>query len=363
MKTSETQCKQPEELFRSLFNSSPIGIYILQDRKFQLVNPKFQELTGYSADEVLRMDYLELVFPEDRNMVRENAVKMLKGTRSSSYQYRFVKRDRGTQWVGETVTSIQYQGRRATLGYFMDISERKQAEEELLIYQERLRALASELSLTEQRERRRIATNLHDRIGQTLAISKIKLETLRKSTSSASLTRPLGEISKLIEQTIQETRSLIFDLSPPILYLLGLEPAVEWLAERIQEQHSIPINFEDDGLPKPLDSNIRVLLFQAVRELLVNVVKHAQAHSAKVSIWREGNEIQIGVEDDGVGFDSSEIRHHVGRTSGFGLFNISERLEHLGGHLKIESRPGHGTRCTLIAPLKCGKGTTSGEAA
>lgn len=212
--------------------------------------------------------------------------------------------------------------------------------------------MASQLSLAEERERRRIATELHDRIGQTLAICKIKLGALRASASSTGLSGPLDEIHKLVEEIIQETRSLTFEVSSPILYELGLEAAVEWLAEQIQEKYGLLSHFEDDRQPKPLDDDVSVLLFQAVRELLANVAKHAQARNVKVSIRRDDTNIKITVEDDGNGFDTSDTVSHWSRTEGFGLFSIRERLDYLGGRLEVESEPGHGTWATLAAPLK-----------
>ncbi|MCX5719401.1 MAG: ATP-binding protein [Nitrospirae bacterium] len=154
---------------------------------------------------------------------------------------------------------------------------------------------------------------------------------------------------------------MIFELSPPILYELGIEAAVEWLAEQIKEQHNIMVEFEDDNQSKPLDDDIRVLLFQAVRELLVNVVKHSQAHKAKVSVQKDGGNIRIHVEDNGIGFDSSKIYSYSDRTRGFGLFSIRERLDYLGGYFTIASEPGYGTRVTLGAPLKNNKESIKGK--
>ena len=233
------------------------------------------------------------------------------------------------------------------------ITERRQAEGKLLDYQAQLKSLASQLSLTEEYERRRIATELHDRISQFLVISKVKLEALRESAPSADLAKALDEVRDCLDQVIQDTRSLTFDLSSPILYELGLEAAVaEWLVEQIQKKHGIASEFEDDQQPKPLDEDIRVLLFRTIRELLVNVVKHAQARKVKVSIRKIGSEINIDVEDDGVGFDLTEVASIATKTGGFGLFSIRERLERLGGHLEIESGPGRGCKVMVRAPLK-----------
>ncbi|GAG56932.1 unnamed protein product, partial [marine sediment metagenome] len=226
-------------------------------------------------------------------------------------------------------------------------------EQKLLDDQAQLKSLASELTLAEESERHRIATELHATISQSLVVSKLQLDTLRASVPSRDIAGTLEEVCNSLDQTIQETKSLTFNLSSPILYELGFEAAVsEWLTERIQKKHHIATEFEDDGQPKPLDDDVRVLLFRDVRELLINVVKHANANKVKVSVRKVGSEIHVRVEDDGWGFDPAEIRVAAVKKGGFGLFSIRERLEQLGGHLEIESAPGHGTKATLIAPLK-----------
>jgi signal transduction histidine kinase len=148
-------------------------------------------------------------------------------------------------------------------------------------------------------------------------------------------------------------RSLTFDLSSPILYEFGFEEAVaEWLTEQVEKKYGIATEFEDDGLPKPLDDDIRVILFRNVRELLINVVKHARAKKIKVSIQKIGSRIRVCVEDDGVGFDSTKAESLITSKEAFGLFSIRERLEHLGGNLEIKSSPGCGCRITITSPLK-----------
>jgi len=134
-----TERKEAVELYRTLANSSPVGVYIVQDRKFRFVNPQFQKYTGFSEDELLDTESLELVHPEDRERVRENAVEMLKGNRLSPYELRYIVKGGEILWATETVTSIQYRGKRATLGNFMDITERKRMEETLRESEERYR--------------------------------------------------------------------------------------------------------------------------------------------------------------------------------------------------------------------------------
>jgi PAS domain S-box-containing protein len=239
--------------------------------------------------------------------------------------------------------------------YGLDITELKEVEKQLLQNQAQLRTLASKLSLTEERERRRIASELHDQIGQSLAVSKIKLEALRKSCSykDKEAEKNFDEICETLGQAIVDMRSLIFDLSSPILHELGFGKAVmECLIEQIEKKHAIQTEFEDDDLPKPLDDDVQSILFRNVRELLINVVKYARANKVKVSIRRIDTQIQIIVEDDGIGFNVQEMTKTATGMGGFGLFSIQEGLDHLGGHIALESEPGHGCKVTMTAPLK-----------
>jgi signal transduction histidine kinase len=237
--------------------------------------------------------------------------------------------------------------------YGRDITTEKLAKQKLIDDQMKLKSLASQLTLAEERERRRIAGELHDRISQSLAISKIKLEALRKSGYGEKLDKTLEDICNSLGQTIQDTRTLTFDIGNPILYELGFETAVShWLTEQIQNKHKIKTEFKDDGQPKLLDDDIRILLFRSVRELLINVVKHSQASKVKVSIRKADNHICVEVEDNGVGFEAEKSISLPAKTYGFGLFSIRYRLEELGGHLEIESKPGRGCKVTMTAPLK-----------
>jgi len=228
---------------------------------------------------------------------------------------------------------------------------RKRTEEELSIYQSQLLGLSSELLLTEERERRRIATGLHDRIGHALTTSSIKLGQLRQEINNAGLSKKIDEIYNLIDQTIQDTQTLTFELSPPILYDLGLEPAVDWLVEQTENQHGLRIELHDDMRPKPLDNSHRVMLFQAIRELLFNIVKHAGADKAVVSLERKNSSIRIRIEDNGVGFDTTGTYSYMKKKGGFGLFSVRERLIHQGGDFNLYSKSGKGTRITIEFPL------------
>ncbi len=217
--------------------------------------------------------------------------------------------------------------------------------------EERLRALATQLASVEEQERRAIAAGLHDDISQTLALCKMRMAGLDESSVPSDVASIFGEVSGLLDEAINRTRSLTFQLSPPILYELGFVAAMEWLAEQLEEEHGVVFSIQQDSHPAPTDDEVGIVLFRAVRELLINVIKHAQTNTARVSIDTNGDQVRVVVQDEGIGFDVEQLDSPE-RPPGFGLFDIRERLSYLGGVLQIESQPGAGTRVAMIMPLK-----------
>jgi len=214
----------------------------------------------------------------------------------------------------------------------------------------RLRSLASELTLLEERERRQLATTLHDRVSQALALSQMKLDALKPSLAPGAALE-VERVNQMLEEALAQTRNLTSDLSSPVLHQLGLSAALQWLADRTEEQAAIEVQFESDGEPASLDEETKVLLFQAARELLMNTIKHARAQHCTVAIHQDQAELRIRVEDDGVGFDGNAILASNGaKRNCFGLFNIRERLTSLGGRLECKSAAGRGARFALVVP-------------
>jgi signal transduction histidine kinase len=226
-----------------------------------------------------------------------------------------------------------------------------EAEQELQRNQVALRSLASELSLAEERERRRIATEIHDNLSQTLAIASMRAAMLEQMCATEEAAPQIAELRSLLSSAVADTRSVTFELSPPILYQVGLEAAIRWLGEQAQERHGIQFQMIDDNEPRTLTDDVRTVLFQSIREIFANMIKHAQAHHVTVRLETLKDRLVTRVEDDGVGFDPAKANWKSGQKAGFGLFNIRERLDYLGGSLEIDSAPGRGTRTTLVAPL------------
>jgi signal transduction histidine kinase len=257
-------------------------------------------------------------------------------------------RDELERRVGERTAELEKINRQLA----RENQERMRTEQELLRHQVKLRSLTAELTLTEERERREIASDIHDSVGQALAMIKIDLGMLKRTVESPKHVETIDGIIKYIRGIIKETRDLSYELSSPILYELGLEAAVKNHIETIAEKHHLSIDLHCDDEAKLLDSPSQVHLFRSIRELLYNVVKHARATHVNVSITRNCESISIEVEDDGIGFESAETRFKPDVSGGFGLFSIRERLLHLGGDFEITSSPRGGTRVVLSAPVK-----------
>ena len=235
-----------------------------------------------------------------------------------------------------------------------EVRERELRQKEILSYQEKLRGLSAELILTEERERREIATDLHDVIGQTLAMAKMRAGALRGACAGPDAAAGLKDLASFIDEAILATRSLTFQLASPILYELGLESALERLAEDTRKRHGLSVEFSGDGRNKPLPTETSVMIFKAVRELLMNAVKHSKASAVKVGVRRAAGKIAVTVRDNGRGF-SPEAAGYGNDRRGFGLFSIREKVSHLGGAFRLNTRPGAGTLAVITAPLAKGK--------
>jgi signal transduction histidine kinase len=204
--------------------------------------------------------------------------------------------------------------------------------------------------MTEERERHRLAQDLHDTVAQCLAGCRYKLETLQADSVVGSRHGQVDECIDFIDQAIKQTRLLMFEYYPRILDESGLETALRSLAQRVQQAHGIQIECIGDGTTDSLGKDLRVLLFRAIRELLINVVKHAKAEHATISIRSAKNQIRVNVADDGIGFDIAGIVDQQEMKNGFGIFSIRERVGRLGGRLELISRPGKGTRAAVEIP-------------
>jgi two-component system sensor histidine kinase UhpB len=241
---------------------------------------------------------------------------------------------------------------RGIIESMRDITEHKQAEEALIQYTERLRAISAQLAEVEDLERQRLARELHDQVGQNLTALGINLNIIQMQmpeTVSTSVRYHLEDSLSLVEQTTERIRDVMADLRPPVLDDYGLVAALRWYGEKIARRIEIPITVEGEEPSPRLDSHVENALFRIVQEALTNVTKHAQASFVKISVDVEGSILRLTLVDDGVGFDPEDITQpENGR--GWGLLSITERAESVGGKCRIVSSPNQGTRLIVELP-------------
>jgi PAS domain S-box-containing protein len=354
-KTIEQTLLESEKQVRRVINKAPTGIALLDKEGWILeCNPALQNMLDYHEDELSGVLFVQAIHPQDKELYNKKFKELISGA-SDIYKIdsRYIHKEFREVWGSLSASLVRDAAGEPQFVIAMveDITIKRQAEEKIANYQRQLQSLTSELSLIEERERRRIATDLHDHVGQVLILIGMKIDELHEKVSLTACKPIVKDIRKLIGQTMKCIRSLMFELSPPILYDLGLEEAIEWLAEHYSKEHDINIQVTRDKQPKPLKNEGNIMLFQAVRELLSNIVKHSKATSVKIDIQRACNDIRITVEDNGIGFETNLIDHNQHKLKGFGLFNIYERLEYYGGSMMIESDETQGTKITLLTPI------------
>ena len=218
-------------------------------------------------------------------------------------------------------------------------------------YQKKLQALTSKLILTEESERQKLGMALHESISQDLSQCKMKLASLQSKILPNNFKEICANIEEIIDRSINQIRTIQFEISPPILHELELGDVLEYLSEEMEQKFGLMIDFVDDNQPKPLHSDAKIFLYRAVRELLFNIIKHARTKKGRVSLRRNVDQIHIFVADEGIGFDLNKFSPTAENLKEFGIFNIRELLKNIGGSLEIVSNPGQGTKVILVAPI------------
>lgn len=361
-----TEGKHMADLLRdsSQFNAEVIdnaqeGIVVYgPGLRYQVWNAYMEELTGVRACDVLGRHPLE-VFPF---LLERGVMANLEGalaggtTKSVEFPFRITQTGRAGWVVDRTAPLRNARGEIVgVIGTVTDITDRREAAEKLREMAEnmeakvvertaQLRRLSAQLTMAEERERRKLAQDLHDNLGQLLAVIKIKLT----SVSAGALQPLVDQIVALLAQADQAARTITQELSPPVLHRLGLVPALQWLAEDIERTYGVMVHVDHhDNCPIFLSDDIQAVLYRAARELLINVAKHAGVQDASLSCLCDGNRLLLVVSDAGCGFEAAR---HLGFRPGhhsFGLRSIFERITNLGGEMEIDSSPGNGATVTL----------------
>jgi PAS domain S-box-containing protein len=371
--------QQTRDRFEAIFDQAAVGILITAgDGRIRMVNPGFCRIIGYEAEDLMGRPVDEFIHPEDRAEGNRRTRRMTAEDGSGDVvEKRLIHHDGRQIRVQVTVSAIADANGKFTdfVSVVEDITARKAAEEELLRLnteleervanrtaalrrsREQIRRLAHQAATAEERERRRIAEGLHDNVQQLLAACSLTLQNLSPKVSDPAVRQRIETVCAWTSQALNATRSLVFDLSPAVLYEVGLWAALDHLAGLMRRRLGLSVDLIQEGEIDPLPEDLRVFLYGTIRELLFNVHHHADIDAVRVFLAKEEGVITARVTDHGRGFDPEELERmseNDDRNTGIGLSTLRERLSRFGGRLELTSARGEGTDVRISAPVENG---------
>ncbi len=353
--SAEAVLRESETRYRLLVEHAKAGFleYDYITNQITSVNEELIHMTGYSEAELLGKAPLKLLTEESQKIFLKRLAQIQSGEAiSQDIVYQGVTKNNDIRWwlLNSNVAYQKNAPGKASV-VLTDITTLKHTEKQLLEYQEKLKRLSIRLSMIEEDQRRSMASHLHETIGQELFVMQLQLNTFEKSLDHPELLSSLTQIKDQLLKIIRETKNLTFDLSPPVLYDFGFQEALKALSEAIELKHSIHVQTSFEGEMDSFDDEIKVIVYRNLKELIHNCVKHADAKNITLRLIHSQSGLNVELRDDGIGFDAPNFINETASHEGFGLFDIREKLNHLGGHLIINSAPGQGTSICMQVPL------------
>jgi len=350
----EYALKVSELRYRRLFETAQDGILILNADNGQIddVNPFLTDMLGYAREQLLGNKLWDIVPFKD---VEKSKAEFRKLQRESYVRYEDVPLETkdGRAINVEFVSNIyRINGDRVVQCNIRDITVRRQAEEKLKEYGRKLQALSRQLVEAQETERRNIARELHDQIGQALTVIQLNLQTMLLSSGTKVLSSRLNESLKVVDRVQEQVHDISLNLRPLILDDLGLEPALRWFTKQQAALVGLQARFHADPLKRRLNLVIETECFRVAQEALTNVVRHARAKTVSVELRHAAGQLHLRVRDNGIGFDVAAVRERALRGASLGLLSMEERAALAGGGLEFKSAPKKGTEVHAWFPLK-----------
>jgi PAS domain S-box-containing protein len=353
---AEAARRESEEKYRNLVESTRDLIFMVSEQGvYTYANPQFERVTGYSIRDLIGRPFTFLVAPDYVEATIQRFKKGIRGEDTPPYEADLLNSN-GERVPVEFLVTTRYDASGRVVGRFgigRDIMERRRVEETLRRQSSRLRILSAKLSEAEESERKRIARELHDQVGQNLTVVGINLNILKSLIPAEgvdALQTRLEDSIVLVEEITEFTRSLMGDLRPPDMDLLGLVASIIWYGGRFSMRTGVEVFVDGEEIhPRPTP-DIENSLFRIVQEVLTNIGKHARAGCARIRINVIDGVLRLLIADDGVGFDLSSVLTAEER-SGWGLLTMAERAEGIGGTFLVESKIGKGTSVSVEVPL------------
>ena len=336
-----------ENKYSMLVENSLTGIVIFRDGRLTFVNRQFAEMLGYGRDELLRTDVLELIHPEDRDIVAETNRRRLAGEElPAEYEARMLTKTGDIIWVTMRNTLVWHRGKRSTLGNVQDFTTRKRMEQDLSASKEELRRLSTQLLTAQEEERGRMARELHDGVGQSLTAATFGLENAVRKALQEGTDVPVEEAKQLVprlQRSLEEVQRVSMALRPSILDDFGLMPTIQWFCREFEAAYpGICVEQRVVVHEEVVPEDLKTVTYRVFQEAMNNAAKHSGAKRIVVALRRENETLELRVADDGAGFDPSTVDGT--KRPGFGLRSMRERTQLSGGSFSLETRPGAGTR-------------------
>jgi PAS domain S-box-containing protein len=343
LKHTQQALRERQEHMRAILDTATDGIITFDERGTIVdANPAVERMFGHPHGKLAGKN-LKVLMPHFTTMLggpldAGEAPRML-----IRIEVTGVRKDRSTFPIDFSVRKMEETALFA--GIVRDITKQKEAEENLEQHRRNLQIMSSELMLIEERERQRLADDLHDSLGQAVFQARMKLD--RPPLNDEAI----DDLRTILDEIKRKVNTLTYELSPPILRQMGLVTTIQWLIENLKQQYGLRVRMKGDSSDFPLDERIALVVFRSVREILINVAKHAQTNFAILSVKESNQTLHVMIKDLGAGFDPDDQYQRVSEGH-FGLFSVRERLEYLGGSLKVRSAKGKGTTVTLAVPCR-----------
>ena len=352
-KKDEAKIADSELLFRTLIKTAPVGIFETDATGSTIfVNDTWLKYTGMKFEEAMGDGWMEAVHPTDREWLLKGWYSKTESREISTSEYRILDKDGNQRWVsGKAVPVKNMEGIITSyIGIITDITVSKTSELELLETTRQLKELSKHLQQVREDERKNIAREIHDELGQQLTGIKMDIMWLKKKLAQGDkdITFKFDDTLKLVSDTVTSIRRITTELRPSIIDDLGLNAAIEWLVKEFSTRMDVPVNYHNDFDDSQINSFVSIGIFRILQESLTNIAKHAKAKGVEISVNQQEEFIQLSIKDDGAGFSADQKQTNPA----FGLMGIRERTDMLKGKFTLKSRPGKGTEIKVSIPVK-----------
>ena len=352
-KRIRSEIEKTEEMYRLLADHSNDLICLHEpDSTFIYISPSIKNLLGYKQSEFLGIKVFGLIHKDDLPLLKKAIKKkVFRSKYADASTFRVRHKEGHIVWL-EVLTSPVYKNQK--INYFVsssrDVTQWVLAKKEIHEYQTSLQKLTTEITLIEEKQKKEIATNIHDHLSQSLVISKIKINELKKNPHLKEIDEGLQFIETHISEALENSRKITYELSPPVLYQLGIIDAIIWLLEDIETIHKIKCKINSNITSIKIDDGKSILLYRSIQEVITNTIKYAKASLITLDFNKSKLGFEILINDNGVGFDTSILNNHHHSGTGFGLFTVQERIRNIQGKFTITSKINIGTTVKIIIP-------------